>query len=83
MRYLTFFTADRHRIDINNSWLGEETIYYNGIMVSRKSSFFGSVHEFRITENNTEVQYVVHISLRWPFRIGFDIYRNGKALLLS
>lgn len=83
MRYLTYFTEDRHRIDINNSLLGEESIFYDGTLVSRKTSLAGSLHEFKVQEHGGEAWYRIHISLRWPFRIGFDIFRNGKALLLS
>ena len=83
MRYLTYFTGDHHRIDITNSWLGDEKIYYDGDLVSRRTSVFGSTHEFWVRENNEQVRYLIHISFRWPFRIGFDIYREGKALLLS
>lgn len=83
MRYLTYFTQDHHRIDINNSWLGEEKIYYDGQLVSRRSSILGSMHEFQVTENDEVTDYQINIEYRWPLRIGFDIFRNGKALLLS
>jgi hypothetical protein len=83
MRYLTYYTPERHRIDINNSWLGEEKIFYDGELVSSQTSIFGSVHEFRVTENSEETDYRINIELKWPLRIGFDIFRNGKALLLS
>jgi hypothetical protein len=83
MRYLTYFTPDRNRIDINNSLLGEETIYYNGELVSRNTSLFGSQHEFQVQEHNEHVVYKINIEIKWPLRIGFDIYRDGKALLLS
>lgn len=83
MRYLTCFTPDRHRIDITNSWLGEEKIYYDGDLVSRHYSIFGSLHVFSVQEHKENIRYEIHVSLRWPFRIGFDIFRDGKALLLS
>jgi hypothetical protein len=83
MRYLTYHTADRNRIDIRNSFLGEESIYYNGKIVSKKTSLFGSLHEFRVIENDEKATYRINIEYRWPLRIGFDIYRNGRALLVS
>lgn len=83
MRYLTLFTPDRNRIDIRNSLLGEENIYYNGKMVSKNTSLFGSFHEFHVTEQDEEVHYTVNIGIKWPIRVGFDIYRNGTPLLLS
>lgn len=83
MRYLTYFTEDRHRLDITNSWLGEEKIYYDGLLVSRNASILGSTHEFTVMEKEEKVSYRIQIEFKWPFRIGFDIFRNGKALLLS
>lgn len=83
MRYLTYFTPGQNRIDIRNSWLGEESIYYDGELVSRNSSLFGSVHEFSVREHDEDVIYRINIEYKWPLRIGFDIFRNGKALLLS
>ena len=83
MRYLTYFTTDNQRIDINNSWLGEEKIYHNGKLVSNQQSIFGSRHSFSVLENDVPVEYQINIAYKWPIRIGFDIYRNGRALLLS
>lgn len=83
MRYLTYFTPGHNRIDIRNSLLGEESIYYDGELVSRNTSLFGSTHEFSVLEHNEETIYRINIEIKWPLRIGFDIYRNGKALLLS
>lgn len=83
MRYLTYFTAHNNRLDIHNSWLGTERIYYNGTLVSNRRSFFGFNHRFEVMENGKTVCYHIAISYKWPFRIGFDIYRNGLALLLS
>lgn len=83
MRYLTYFTTDNQRIDIRNNWLGEERIYHNGTLVSHQQSILGSFHSFSVLENGRPVEYQVRISFKWPIRIGFDIYRNGRALLLS
>jgi hypothetical protein len=82
MRYLTYYTQDKHRIDIFNSWLGKEDIYHDGNLVSSRRSFRGARHEFDVQEGASTVQYQVNISLRFPQLIGFDIYRNGSALLL-
>jgi hypothetical protein len=83
MRYLTYFTSGHNRIDIRNSLLGEESIYYDGELVSRNTSLFGSTHEFNVREYDEDVMYRISIEYKWPLHIGFDIYRNGKALLLS
>jgi len=83
MRYLTYFVNDHTRIDISNSLLGTEKIYYNGELVSIKKSVLGCTHDFSVREDNEYISYRVSIEIKWPFRIGFDIFRNGKALLLS
>ena len=83
MRYLTYFVNDHTRLDISNTMLGEEKIYYNGALVSRKKGFPGHTHNFSVWEDNKETSYRVITEIKWPFRIGFDIFRNGKALLLS
>jgi len=82
MRYLTYFTSDRHRIDIS-SWPWKGRIYYDGELVSCRRSFWGSRHEFSVQEHSERCSYLIDIFYRWPLRVGFDIYRNGKALLLS
>jgi hypothetical protein len=83
MRYLTYFTGQNNRIDIHNSWLGSEQVYYNGELVSKARSFFGFKHSFEVTEGGKTTLYHIVISYKFPLRIGFDIYRNGMALLLS
>lgn len=83
MRYLTYFVNDHTRIDISNSWLRGEKIFYNGELVSEGKSILGHTHDFSVREDNEEVSYKVHIEIKWPFRTGFDIFRNGRALLLS
>ncbi|PSK88864.1 hypothetical protein [Taibaiella chishuiensis] len=83
MRYLTYFTTDNQRIDIKSNWLGEEKIYHNGKLVSSQQSILGSYHSFSVIEHDEPADYQVRIGIRWPARMGFDIYRNGRALLLS
>jgi hypothetical protein len=84
MRYLTYFTAQDHRIDIRNgAFSGVEKIYYDGKLVSSKWSLFGSKHSFEIIEDNETVLYEVYFEYKMLSRIGFDIFRNGKALLIS
>jgi hypothetical protein len=83
MRYLTLFVDKTTRIDIENSFFaGYETINYNGELVSKKWSLFGSIHKFNVVENGSPVNYEIKIGLRLPLRIGFDIYRDNKPILL-
>lgn len=83
MRYLTCYTPGDGRIDINNTWLGVEKVYYNGELVSSKPSFWGNTHIFEVREKGSMVQYTVRVQIKWPFRMGFDIFRNGIPLVLS
>jgi hypothetical protein len=83
MRYLTYYTPENNRIDIYNTWFGRETIFHNGNLVSEKHSWFGHCHEFSVTEGLNLVQYKIDVGYRAHFRIGFDIFRNGRAIMLS
>lgn len=82
-RYLSYFTNNKDRIDIYNTFYGEETIFFNGNIVSRKFSIFGAYHRFVVQKENTRNVVEVKISIKWPLRIGFDIFVNGNAVLLS
>lgn len=83
MRYCTYFTARNERIDITNSAMGTERIYYNGELVSEAWSFWGSDHNFEVIEEGRPVRYTIIVSVRMPLRIAFDIYRDGMPVLLS
>lgn len=82
MRYLTLFVDKTTRIEIENSvFTGYETIKYNGELVSKRWSLFGSVHQFNVVENGDQVNYEIRIAIKLPLRIGFDIYRDNKPIL--
>jgi len=84
MRYLTFFNVvTNDRIDIYNSMFGKETVYHNGNKVSEVKSFWGGRHNFTVIEAGDEAAYQIKIAYRLNLGIGFDVFRNGKALLLS
>lgn len=61
---------------------GKETIFYNGNLVSSKYTLFGTKHNFVVLENDHDTEYVIVIGFKNLLRIGFDIFRDGKALLL-
>ena len=82
MRYLTLNINSNARIDIDNDIWGKETIRYNGEIVSEKSSFWGSVHNFGREENGEIAKYEVRIGLNF-LRITFNIFRNNQAILLN
>lgn len=82
MKYLTLHVNDNAVIEIENSIMGKETILYNGEVKSEFSSVMGGTHRFEVTENGEPVRYEVRVSIKAMLRIGIDIYRNDKILLL-
>ena len=84
MKYLTLYVNKESRIDIDNAvFTGVETVRYNGSIVSKKWSMFGAVHKFKVTEYGKTVEYEVSVGIKFPMRIGFDIFRDNTPLLLS
>ncbi len=83
MRYLTLNIDKSNSIEIHNSILGNETIFYNGKEVSKKWSLLGKKHEFSVIENGKETKYKVEIGLRFATGVSCNIYRNDEAILLS
>jgi hypothetical protein len=83
MKYLTLHVNDDAVIEIENSLMGKETILYNGEVVSEFSSVLGGTHRFEVIEKGETVRYEVRVSIKALLRVGFDIYRNDKILLLS
>jgi hypothetical protein len=82
-RCLTYFTDSKDRIDVYNTFYGKETVYYNGNLVSDKLSILGAKHRFIIEDASRRNIFEVHIAIKWPLRVGFDIFVNGQAVLLS
>lgn len=82
MRYLTLYIDKTKIIEIHNSLLGNETIYYNEKEVSKKWSILGSKHEFDVTENGGQVKYKIEIGLRFTVGVSCNIYRNDEPILL-
>ncbi|WP_181307108.1 hypothetical protein [Rufibacter sp. XAAS-G3-1] len=83
MNVLTLHLSDSVKIEVDNSFTGLETIKYNGEIVSEKKSLLGENHRFEREENGETAQYEVRISIKHLTRVGIDIYRNNKVLLLS
>ena len=52
-------TIDNNLIEINNSWIGVQTVLVNGKVVSKKFSFLGTNHYFTIVEDGHEVEYIL------------------------
>jgi hypothetical protein len=83
MKYLTLNLNDHVRIEIENSITGKETIRYNDEIVSEEATFWGGTHRFEKMEDGELARYEVRVSVKPIFRIGFDIYRNDKMILLA
>ncbi|MBC3541126.1 hypothetical protein ACFSC6_03020 [Rufibacter sediminis] len=83
MNVLTLNLSDTVKIEVDNSFTGQETIKYNGEIVSEKKSLLGENHQFEREENGELVRYEVRISIKQLTRVGIDIYRNNKVILLS
>lgn len=72
---------NENEIAVHNSMWGEEKIYYNGALMSAKTSLGGAFHTFMVEEEGESVEYEVELGIR-PFSgIGVNIWRNGAPLL--
>ncbi len=78
-KVVTCFTSSNQRLDVFNSLFGKESVYLDGVLHSQRSSIFGSQHCF----NNNTSNFVINIGYKYPLRIGFDIYENGKIIVQS
>lgn len=74
------FFHNGNEIEIHNSWMGKETIKYNGEIMSSKYSFMGEQHEFAVLENDVWIDYIVEIGFA-NYGVGFNIYRNNEPLI--
>ncbi|GAA4301158.1 hypothetical protein [Nibribacter koreensis] len=83
MNVITLYLSDNVKIEVDNSFSGEETVKYNGEVVSEKKSLLGETHSFTCVENGEQVQYEVRIGIKNLGRISVAIYRNNKVVLLS
>jgi len=72
--------GNKIEIDLLSLFTGTETIYYNEEVVSKKKSFWGSVHAFRVKENGADTQYEIKIGISFPIRPTIEIKRNSELL---
>lgn len=71
--------GNKIEMDFVSLFSGKETVYYNGEVVSRKNSIFGTVHTFRVKENDADVQYDIQTGFSFV-RPGVVIKRNGELI---
>lgn len=67
-------------IEFHNNWLGEETVIVNGQIVSKKSSVWGTNHDFTVTEDGEEAHYILTSKVLNGFQVALDLRRNGRLL---
>lgn len=67
-------------IEFHNNWLGEETVFVNGQMVSKKSSIMGADHHFTILENGSMARYALTSKVDHSMNVYLDLRKNHKLL---
>ena len=80
MRILSVHIGSTNIVFDNCMWSGYESIYFNGLLVSKKFSWFGMGHVFEIEENGEWVEYIVTTGFGWR-GITADVRRNGVYLI--
>lgn len=81
MRYLTLKINPSTELTLDNTIWGKETVKLNGVVVSEKTSFWGSEHQFEAFEEDKMVTYKVFIKMGFDIRISYLITRDGMELL--
>lgn len=81
MRYLTLKINPSTELTLDNTIWGKETLKLNGVVVSEKTSFWGSEHHFESLEEDKMVTYKVNIKMGFDFHISYLITRDGVELL--
>jgi hypothetical protein len=65
-------------------FLGKETVYYDGRVVSEKTSLTGANHDFSVAEDGEQIFYQVNISASVASFLGagpnVEIRRNGQVI---
>ena len=69
MKTLVEFTDIDNKIELKTSGWGAEEVHVNGVKKSDKYSFFGSLHEFKIANDN----YKLDTNLSFTKGIGVDV----------
>ncbi len=67
-------------IEFTNSWTGEETVYLNSQVVSKKSSILGTSHYFETLEAGEVVRYILTSKLGGPLGVKLDLIKNGVII---
>jgi seryl-tRNA synthetase len=76
--YWFFFDIEGHQIAANGVMSGKESVYVNDELVSKKWSFFGTKHYFKI--NNTD--YLIDFEMASQFRgeVQCRLFKEGTLI---
>jgi len=89
---MPFFAYGTHTIEVKLGPYGEETVLYDGLMISHKKPYsFGVSHKFSVKEAGEEVNYEVKIEPKGGLfgavtGIGkvlapkVEVFRDGKKI---
>jgi hypothetical protein len=69
-----------HTIQVQREGLGNETISYDGRVVSNKRTLNGTNHDFSIVEGGEQISYQVTIGIPLVGKVQVTIRRNGQVI---
>lgn len=81
MKFTTIYLLE-NKIEISNSLFGNETVKVNDKIVSRKFSFTGATHEFKLLDQGNEVECKIKMGFGFNGVI-FSLYLDNKAIVES
>jgi len=81
MKFTSIYLGN-NKIELFNSILGKETVTVNDAVVSEKSSFFGTDHNFTIKEDGYDSNCVLTTGMGFN-GVVIDLYKNGKPVIES
>ena len=80
MKILSIHIGSTNIVFDNCIWSGYESIYFNGLLVSKQFSWLGIDHVFEVEENGAWVEYIVTTGFGWR-GITADVRRNGIYII--
>lgn len=69
-----------HLIEFSNSWTGEETVYLNSQLVSKKYSIMGTSHYFETMEAGEVVRFILISKIGGMLGVQLDLIKNGQIV---
>ena len=70
-----------HRFEVTENMfrVGNEEVFYDGILASTATNFLGATHTFVALENQVNIQYELETGISW-FETWVVIRRNGVII---